>query len=240
MIKPSKVVRRRLGYAAVTASALLITAQFASAVAVDPAITAAISAAGTANIEAIAGIGVGPAGNMGSGSIKLSGKNVKALFAGMVNAILLKTTTATGDNRLLNKIDESAEVTVAMLNAMFPNKKFNKLGGTKKTVLTAAKAALSGAKGTAELASSAIFRDIAGSIALTIGNNPKFAANEEKIQKFLLKKAKSIAGSLNVAAAQQGLNTGFDDSVNGNILYEDGGIATLYTVTDPETDQRPA
>jgi hypothetical protein len=72
------------------------------------------------------------------------------------------------------------------------------------------------------------------------------AANLEKIQAFLLKKSKSIAGKNNQPAIQAGLNEGFDgpllptDPTSPTLRYEDGTIPTLTTVRDPETDQRNA
>ena len=237
MIKTSHTAVRRISYSAVAATALLITAQVASAAKTAPEILAARTAATTADIESVAGIGRTTADQMGSGAVKMNGKNVKSLATFMADAIIAKTPAATGPNRPVNKADEVVEAAVQILGGIDANPKFLKLGTAKSLIVTLMKGALNTAKQTAELFTTSIFRDMGGSIALTIANNPALDANQAKIQKFLVKKSKSIAGKTNRTAIQTGLDAGFLADAAANAAYEDGNLGP---VVDPETDTRPA
>jgi hypothetical protein len=96
----------------------------------------------------------------------------------------------------------------------------------------------------AMLTASAVFRDVAGSIALTISNNPTVYVKSEKLQAFLNAKAAAIAGTSKRNGYRQGNDEGFGTSIDPldprdrNEKYEDGEIERLGTVTDPETDHR--
>ena len=239
MIKTSHTARRRLASSVLAATTLLISAQFASAAKVDVQIVAARSLMTTANIEAIAGIVKGISDQFGSGTIKMSGKNVKSIAAYAANAIIAKPTDALA-NRDDNKTDEIGEAIALIMNGMAGNAKFLKLGKAKSLTLTAMKGVLSTAKKTASLLSSSVFRDVGGSVGLTLGNNPALGGIEAKLATYLGKKAKSVAGKVNTVFIQTGLSSGFGGTPVANAIYEDGAISSLFLVTDPETDQRPA
>jgi hypothetical protein len=80
----------------------------------------------------------------------------------------------------------------------------------------------------------------AGSFALTINNKTALDAIQAKLASFLDKKAKSVAGKINQDFVRAGLTQGFAGGTVANQLYEDGNIPSLFTIADPETDQRPA
>lgn len=239
MIKTSNTARRRLASSLLAATTLLLSAQYASAVKVDAQIVAARAAMGTADIEAIAGIVKGISDQFTSGTIKMNGKNVKSIAAYAAGAIIAKPTDAAA-NRVVNKADEIGEAIALIVNGASGNAKFLSLGKAKAITLVAMKGILSQAKKTAELLGSTVFRDVGGSVGLTLGNKPALDPIQAKLSTFLGKKAKSVAGKVNTLFIQTGLSEGFTGSVDANTKYEDGAIPGLFLVTDPETDQRPA
>lgn len=252
MIKISNTLRRNTltpALSALVAAGLLATAGNAQAAQVDAQILAAISAAGTQDIEAIAASGGAIGDKIGTGEIKAAKKNIKALASGLSDAIIAKISASppspTDRNRLDNKADEIGELAAFIQQGLANNPKYQankRASGTKQTI-TLIKGALSTEKKSGVLFGTSVIRDVAGSVALTIHNHPLVSdVVEEKIQKKLLKPgvAKKLAGKANVTAITTGLTEGFDGGAPSELKYEDGNMDNLTTITDPETDFRPA
>lgn len=255
MIKPIKSTKasvlHRVILPAVAMTSLLATAQFASA-ATDPQIVAARTAFQTADIEAVSGLANGFADQIGSGAIKLTPKNVKTLAKDAAVQILAKLAppapvTAAGKLSYDNAADEIVESAAFILDgiagtAAAPNAKLSKLGSQKKFTLTILKAVVSAVKRDNGILtpSIAVFRDLAGSIALTLRSEPNFGALSnpaqfDKLVKFLGKKSKSIAGKTNQTQIQEGFNQGFASADSPASKYENGNN-DANLVADPETD----
>jgi len=226
MIK-SSTHHTRFALVAAATGVLLATSQFASAAKVDPAITAATTAASTTDIEAIVSIAITQASAIANKTIKLSTANVNALASGLATAIAGKTGTDTV-NRLDNKIDEIGEVEAFIVGTLATNKKMKKLGTAKNIITGLLKSAL----GSAISISPQVVTDVVGSVAQTIHNAPAFDKIETKLAKQLAKSASKIAGA-NASVFTTALNAGFA----GSNAFEDGNIAAL-AVADPETDLR--
>lgn len=218
--------------------------------ALDAQIKAFRATADATPIEDIVNQAVLIANQIGGGSIKLSNKNVKSLVLFAADAIINKPSPANATdptdpnfvNRDENKADEIAEVAAYVLRSISSAPKFQKLGKAKKATVVLAQAALKTTKKTAQLFNTRIYRDVAGSIALTIFNGPGDPTG--KLLKTLNKKAKKIAGKTNKAFFVQGLAEGFSATPpmqpgTGLIIYEDGNMPLLAQVNDPETDFRP-
>jgi hypothetical protein len=247
MIQISNPLRRNTltpALSALVAAGLLATS--AQAAKTDAQILAFRTAAESADIEAISSLGGDVADKFGTGEIKSNNKNIKSLANFGANAIIAKPEATTGPTRPDNKADEVAELGATIQDGMQADAKYianKKKIGVKRTV-TMMKGLLKTAKKTATLFGTTIFRDAAGSVALTIRNDPALDLVEEKIQAGLLKLSKKIAGKVNRTAIQTGFTEGFDSvALEGgaaNTKYEDGNIDALTRVADPETDIRPA
>jgi hypothetical protein len=243
MIKTSHTARLRLSYSVAAATTLLISGQFATAAKVDTQILAARTTMGAQDIESIAATVKSVADQFGTNSIKMSGKNVKSIASYAADAIAVKVPdplNLNGPNRLANKTDEIAEAAALIINGMAGNAKFAKLGKAKILTVTAMKGVLKNASKNALFTSSTLFRDVAGSVALTLANKPALDGIQVKLAKYLNKKAKGIAGKINQVFIQTGFTAGFLSDTAANATYEDGAIVSLFLVVDPETDQRPA
>ena len=230
MIDPSKTSPRKARFnqtvvSALAIGALVATGHLAHAAknpAPDATVTAAQTAARAADIEAISN-------QAGQVAVTLNPKQAQNLASALVAEIIAKTT---GTNVTpLNKQDEAAETAANIIQGFASNKagkSVKNLGKAKKVVLGVIGGAISAANNiTTEVA-----RDIAGSVAITLLNNPAYAkANKKgKLQKKLLKAFATNAG------ATTGINEGF----SGSVKYEDAKLPNLISVADPETDQRPA
>lgn len=247
MIQTHMIRRNTLtpALSALLAAGLLATT--AQAAKVDAQITAARNAAATADIEQISSIGADIGDKFGTGEIKSNGKNLKSAGVFLADAIIAKTEAVppspTDRNRPDNKADEIGELGAFLVEGLANNAKFLKKKGAvgAKQVIVVMKGFLKTAKKTAQLFGTTIFRDAAGSVALTIHNDPGITDDiEEKIQKKLVKSSKKIAGKTNRTAIQTGFAEGFDGGLPSESKYEDGNIDSLRTVEDPETDNRPA
>jgi hypothetical protein len=237
MIKTSHTARRRLCSSVFAATTLLISAHVATA-GVDSRILLARTAMGTADIESIAGIVKGIADQFGTNSIKMNAKNVKSIAAYAAEAISGKIS---GSNFTIdNKTDEIAEAAALIVNGMSANVKFLKVSKSKPLITTVIKGVLKLASKNPLFTPTSIFRDVAGSVALTIANNAALDASQSKLQAKLTKGAKGMAGKVNKDFIIAGFTQGFAADTNANTRYEDGAIASLFLVVDPETDQRPA
>jgi hypothetical protein len=244
MLKPTKSTHRkalsRAILPALAVTALFTSTQLASA-ATDPEIGEARTAFSTADIEAVSGIASSYAERMrdesAGGTIKLTGKHVKTLTKDATEAILAKvaraTTTPTDTGRLSfdNAADEIVESAAFILDGIATNAKLAKLGTQKALVLTIFKAVVTAVKRDAPILTPQIslFRDLAGSIALTLRNEAQFGSVSNptqfaKLVKFLDKKSKSLAGKTNDAQIQQGLDEGFSGSADAVAKYEDGNV----------------
>ena len=251
MIQISNTLRRQTltpALSALVAAGLLANAGVARAqVGVDPQILAGVQAATTQNIESLAISAGALADKMGTGEIKSSKKNLKALSVGFADAahqkIAATPPSPTDPHRPDNKADEIGEIAAQIQEGIANNPKYiaNKRSkGTKRTIVIL-KGVLKTVKKTSALLGTTVVRDVAGSVALTIHNDPGLDLIEEKIQKKLSKKliATKIAGKVNVTEFLAGLTEGFDSPL-ANTKYEDGNIDALSLVADPETDIRPA
>lgn len=134
MIQISNTLRRNTltpALSALVAAGLLATASNAQAAKADQRILDAITAAATQDIEAVAPSAGGIADQIGTGAIKMSGKNIKTLGAGMSDAIIRKLVALPNDltnrNRLDNVIDEIGEVATEITKGISGNVKFQKL-----------------------------------------------------------------------------------------------------------------
>jgi len=226
------------------AVALVATAGLAHAAKVDAQYEAAKVEAEqpTTNIEAVVTIAKREADKMGAGTVKLNNTNAGFLAGTMANAIIAKPTSITNPEvNQTNKGDEIAEVAAFIVDGMATaTSKFQstKVGGA--ATQTVIKQALKLAKKSADFIGSTIFRDVAGSVALTIHNSLAVSDKlESKIAKKLIGASKALAGKKNKAAVKQGLQEGFLGDAAANSKYEDGNIDDL-AVADPETDKRPA
>jgi|SRR5688572_5187644 len=249
MIQISNTLRRNTltpALSALVAAGLLANAGVARAQ-VDAQILAGVQAASTQNIESLAISAGALADKIGTGEIKSSKKNLKALSVGFADAahnkIAVTPPSPTDPNRPDNKADEIGEIAAQIQEGIANNPKYiaNKRSkGTKRTIIIL-KGVLKTVKKTSALLGTTVVRDVAGSVALTIHNDPGLDLVEEKIQKKLSKAkiAKKIAGKVNVTDFLAGLSEGFDSPV-ANTKYEDGNIDALSTIADPETDIRPA
>lgn len=223
------------------AAALMIT----SAQSQDAKITEAVERAKAFNdIERISKEANTTADRIGTGEIALSNTNVSTLGKGLADAIIDKPSVSppsnTDPNRLENKADEIAEVAAFIQEGIANNPKYQKFRVAKKRTLKLLQAVLRTAAATPGLIGSSVFRDVAGSVALTIHNDFGIKdAKEAKLKKYLQGKTSAIAGSGNAKEVREGLKAGFRDNPNPNLQYEDGNIDSLSTVSDPETDQRP-
>jgi hypothetical protein len=234
--------RRSLYTGAVTA-VLLAHTQFAQAV-TDPQIIALREGAMSRDIEDVVIAAKGIADQIGAGQIKLNEVNVKTLSKQMADEILGKTGPFTNT---ANRQDELGELAAFILAGIDNNPKMKKFLKQKTYILLVAKGVLKSAKTNVTMTTASdVFRDVAGSIALTISNNPTVYTQAAKLQKFLDAKAKAIAGLAQRSRYRQGNAEGFgtqtdpQDPRDRNLKYEDGNIPELGTVKDPETDQRNA
>jgi len=223
----SSIQHTRLALVAAATGVLLASSQLASAAKVDPAITAATTAASTTDIEAIVNIAIAQGTAIANKSIKLSTANVNALASGLATAIAGKT-GADNVNRLDNKIDEIGETAAFLTGTLATNKKMKKLGTAKQIISGLLKSAL----GSAISISPQVVTDIVGSVAQTIHNAPAFDKIESKLAKQLAKSATKVAGA-NASVYTTALNAGFA----GSTAFEDGNDASL-ALPDPETDKR--
>lgn len=246
-----------------TLSRTLVPALFAAALlsssvqaATDPAIVAlgVPASATTRTVEdvVIAYKTIGE--QIGAKTIKLTRRNVKTAARQGADEILSKggapaISTPTDPNRAVNKADEIAELGAFLLAGIDNHPKFKRFDIQKEFIVIVAKGVLKSAKANGVMnTNTTIIRDVAGSLALTIANNPLYVKKLAKLQKFLNAKAGSIAGEAQTASYQQGNNDGFNktvlppDPANPSLVrgYEDGNIMTLATIKDPETDQRNA
>lgn len=183
MIQISNTLRRNTltpALSALVAAGLLATAGVAQAqVGVDPQITAGITAATTQNIEALAASAGALADKMGTGEIKSSKKNLKALSVGFADAAHAKIPVVppspTDPNRDANKADEIPEIAAFIQEGIANNAKYiaNKRSkGTKRTIIIL-KGVLKTVKKTAALLGTKVVEDVAGSVALTIHNEDR-------------------------------------------------------------------
>jgi hypothetical protein len=182
------------------------------------------------------------ADKIGKKQIKLTVANVKFLSRSFADEILTKQGEFANT---ANRQDELGELGAFILAGIDDHKKMRTLLNQKTFILTIAKGVLKSAKtNNTMLTASEVFRDVAGSIALTISNNPTVYLKAAKLQAFLNAKAGAIAGFEQRAQYRQGNNEGFGTAVdpsdprNPNLKYEDGNIKELGTIRDPETDQR--
>jgi len=225
------------------AVALVATAGLARAAKEDPQYDAAKTEAeqATTNIESVVTIAKREADKMGAGTVKLNNTNAGFLAGTMANAIIAKPSGSGPEVNQLNKQDEVAEVAAFIVDGMATaTSKFQKTKVAGAATQTVIKQALKLAKKSADFITSTIFRDVAGSVALTIHNSLAVSDKlESKIAKKLIGASKALAGKKNKNAIKQGLQEGFLGDAAANSKYEDGTIDDL-AVADPETDKRPA
>ena len=172
---------------------------------------------------------------MGTNAIKMNSKNVKSLARFGADGIIAKVSVPL-PNRAENKADEIGELIAVIIDGLANNPKFLKTTKSKPLIKSAITEVLATAVATTELFSTTVFRDAAGSLALTIANKTALDPIQTKLQKFLSKgkTQKKIAGSLNQPAITAGINEGFVADAAANAKYETG------TINDPETDTKPA
>jgi hypothetical protein len=235
----------RAAFVTTAIAALVATTHFAEAKKPkpDPAILVAttLAAQSTTDIENVAGIGIPVATNIGSGVIKLSTTNVNALVAGLAGAILGKTLDPNNHVTIANKADEIGEVAAFVMQGLVGNAKVQKAKDGKKYAVAVMKNALKAAIKPAAGIPLAIISDVVGSVALTLQNDARITdAEQAKLQKSLIKAAASIAGKKNKNVVKGALLAGFTAPAIPTPPFEDGNIATLTTITDPETDFRNA
>jgi hypothetical protein len=230
--------KRSAVFIATAVAALVTTTQFAEAAKADPAVTAAVTAATTTDIELIASLGVGVGDQIGSGAIKLSKKNVQTLAKGLADAVYAKIPTGLpiDVNRVDNKKDEVGEVAAFVFEAIAANSKMQKAKTADKNAILVMKSVLKNALKNTELLATTIISDVVSSVALTIHNDARLDGIEQKLVRSLTKGAKKVAGSKNKNIVKAALAAGFA----GGATFEDGNIPTLTTIVDPETDMRNA
>jgi hypothetical protein len=237
---------RYLAMIATAAAALLATSPFAAAKKPDPAILTAVNNAQLADIEEVVKIGIQAGDQIGTGQIKFNTNNVITLVRGLADAIIAKTPTGQTPEpvNIDNKIDEIGEVAAFVFHSVSQSVKIKTtkkgLKQAKKYAVATMKSALKSAIKTSEFLGTDIITDVVGSVALTIHNDPKFELYESKLQKQLIKSAKAIAGRTNKTTVINALNAGFLGDAAANSAFEDGTLAELAQVSDPETDFRNA
>lgn len=138
-------------------------------------------------------------------------------------------------NTIANKSDEIGEVAANIMVGIAGNRSVFKKTA-KPIVFQLMKNLLKPVKTLAEFRTTTVFRDVAGSIALTIRNDVRIKSGLERdLRAFLLAKAAKIAGAQNKSPIKKGLKQGF----NGSLKYEDGNqYPNLSFVSDPVTDLR--
>ncbi len=226
------------------AAAVLLSCGTTQAAKLDTSIAAFRSTADSTPIEgmynALQASGI-PTGILG-GSIKLSGKNIKVLNQYIADAIINRSVPINGETNLTetNKAEEIAESTAYMINIWQTSPKF-KGSKAKGAVKNIAAGALKTFKAGAALFNTSLARDVGGSMALTIANNPILdIKTKQKLAKTLNKSAKKVAGKSAKLFFQAGLNEGGLADATANMIYEDGNLAaSLTAIQDPETDFRP-
>jgi len=235
---------RSVAILAAAAAAFLATTDCASAKKPDPAVLTAVDNARTADIEDVVKLGIDAGNRIATNEIKFSTTNVVALVRGLADAVLAKQPTGQTPEpvNLENKIDEVGEIAAFVFHSVVQNAKIKTspkgLGLAKKYAVATMKSALKTAIKTTEFVGTDIVTDIVGSVALTIKNDPKFELYESKLQKVLIKSAKSIAGRSNKQIVIDALQAGFAGDLNANTIFEDGNMLNLAEVSDPETDFR--
>jgi hypothetical protein len=227
------------------AAAVLLSSTSGANAAASSEVLALRTGAATRDIEQVTIDTFAVANQIGSGSVKLTKVNIKTLAKQQADEILGKAVPTPGFPNSLsiaNKADELGELASAILAGIDNNASFSKLGVAKSYIVLIAKGVLKSVKVDPNYTTAtAIFRDVAGSLASTIRTASVFDANEEKIQKFLFKKAKSIAGKAGSSRFQEGITEGFDTPATADLKYENANaVPELITVKDPETDQRNA
>jgi hypothetical protein len=217
------------------AAAMVASAQAAT----DTRITTdAAQQAQAAGIEDVGQIAVNYAAQMGTGTIKLSTSNVKALAQVLADAIQAKgLPTDTGVNRLQNQADEIGEAAALIADGIVDSVKFKK-GATAYT-LNLLKGALLTAKKNAALlgnSSPSLFADVAGSVMQTfVLNTATSTKTDKKIFTFMMRNAAKVAGAKNQKAIKIGLKEAFKNPALALVKYEDGNLGPII---DPETDTR--
>jgi len=222
--------------------AVLVTSQVAQAQ--DPRIIDAVTAAkADDDIENIPRRAYDAGQLIGSNQISLTKPNVGALGRGMVEAIVEEPTFVSAattpavqpQNTIANKSDEIGEVAANIMVGIAGNRSVFKKTA-KPIVFQLMKNLLKPVKTLAEFRTTTVFRDVAGSIALTIRNDVRIKSGLERdLRAFLLAKAAKIAGAQNKSPIKKGLKQGF----NGSLKYEDGNqYPNLSFVSDPVTDLR--
>jgi hypothetical protein len=221
------------------ALAMVVSSQTAKA-AVDSRITTnAAQDAQNAEIERVGQVAIDYAALMGSGTIKLSTSNVKALANILASEIQAKSPgpTDVGPNRLSNKADEIAEAAALIANGIASSPKFKK--GSNGYVLNLMKGAVQTAKKNTALlgnATPSLFADVAGSVMLTLINNTSVdAKTDKKLFSFLSRSSGKIAGAKKAKEIKLALKEAYKNPALANVKYEDG---TLGLIIDPETDTR--
>ena len=213
------------------------------------------NAANSAPIENIVVLAKNEADQMGTNA---NGRSIA--YAPILNyyatiAIHSKT-AALPEHDSINKVDEIGENAAFILNGILPNPFFSvtkKSKGFKALraltlgiVKTSIAYANAGKANPLQSIVPTLVKDVAGSVALTLHNSTLVSdAQEEALQAYLTnaKVLKALVGKKNFAAqaaARAGFNEGFYDvsGIDPNTKYEDGGIPSLGTIADPETDQR--
>lgn len=237
----SKTSLRLTAFFALAAAALLTQGAQAQSTTVDPVIvTAKTVAIATADIEAIVGIARTTGAQIGTNQIKLTTTNVKKLTKFMADAIIGKTGNVPSYNPT-NQADEIGEVAAFVANAIIANTKFQtNTAKAKDASLALLKGALKTAKTNNTLVSTTtIIKDVVTSVSLTIQNDSRVSDSLAlSIKKHLKANAASIAGASKKTKVKNAIIEGFAPTATTNQLYEDGGISTLATISDPETDMR--
>jgi hypothetical protein len=224
------------------ATAALISAGASHAAVDQSIITEAQQSSSAAFIEDVDTVAIDFAARMGSGSIKLSPGNARALAAVLSDSLQAKTPGSPDDpvnnpTRFQNQADEIAESAAHIAAGINVNSSFKKKANS--IILSLLQGALTTAKKNAAyttLASPNLIEDVVGSVMLTLVRDADTTAKQDsKIFKFLKTNATKVAGKKSKKSVKTGLKLGFANDGVANGRYEDG---TNGRAVDPETDTR--